>query len=169
MLIRPATRVDVEAMLAIYAPIVRDSAISFELEPPTPGEFARRLDAVPQGAPWLVAESGGAILGYAYASKFRERAAYRFTVETTVYVRDDMRRRGVARALYAELFTQLRAAGFATALAVIALPNPASVALHESLGFRPVGVFHRVGFKFDRWHDTGWWEFDLRAPDVGKS
>jgi len=163
MTIRMATGHDSAAMLAIYAPIVRDTAISFELEPPTVDEFASRIAKVQEHHPWLVFEEQGAILGYAYATTFRERAAYRFTAETTVYVRDDARRRGVARALYVDLFARLRAEGIMTALAAIALPNPASVALHESLGFRPIGVFHRVGFKFDRWHDTGWWERPLDA------
>jgi phosphinothricin acetyltransferase len=156
-MIRSASIADAAAMLETYAPIVRDTAISFELEPPTLDEFAARVAKVQEHAPWLVYDDDG-ILGYAYASKFRERPAYRFTVETTVYVRADARGKGVGRALYDELFRQLRELGFVTALAVIALPNPASVALHESIGFKPVGVFHRVGFKFDRWHDTGWWE-----------
>lgn len=156
-MIRSAGIADVAAMLAIYAPIVRETAISFELEPPTLDDFGGRVAKVQQYAPWLVCDDGG-ILGYAYASTFRERPAYRFTVETTVYVRADARGRGVGRALYDELFRQLRDRGFVTALAVIALPNPASVALHETVGFKPIGIFHRVGFKFDRWHDTGWWE-----------
>jgi phosphinothricin acetyltransferase len=152
--IRPAAPADAEGFLAIYAPIVRDTAISFELEPPTADEFRARMT---KAHLWLTAEEDG-ILGYAYAGIFRERPAYRFTAETTVYIHERARRRGVGRALYTELFRQLGERGFVTAVAGITLPNPSSVALHESIGFKPVGVFHKVGFKFGQWHDTGWWE-----------
>jgi phosphinothricin acetyltransferase len=123
LVIRSAGVRDIAPMLAIYAPIVRDTAISFELEPPSLDEFAGRVAKVQEHAPWLVCDDDG-ILGYAYASKFRERPAYRFTVETTVYVRADARGKGVGRALYDGLFRQLRERGFVMALAVIALPNP---------------------------------------------
>lgn len=165
----PAVRLarpdDAAGLLDIYAPIVRDTAISFELEPPTVADFRGRIERTLAHAPWLVLDDGG-LQGYAYATRFRDRPAYQWTVETTVYVRDSARRRGVGRALMAALLRCLELQGFATALAVIALPNDASVRLHERLGFRSIGVFHRVGFKFGRWHDTGWWERPLRE-DAG--
>ncbi len=157
--IRPAVPADAEAFLDIYAPIVRDTAISFELEPPTADELRARMA---KAHLWIAAEDDG-MLGYAYAAPFRDRAAYRFSVETTVYVHERARRRGVGRGLYAELFRQLAERRFVTALAVITLPNRSSVALHESMGFKPVGVFHNVGFKFETWHDTGWWEREVNA------
>ncbi len=156
--IRMATGDDAAAMAEIYAPVVRDTAISFELVPPTEDEFRSRIRGFLDLAPCLVAEDGGRVVGYAYGSAFRARPAYRFSVETTVYVREGERRRGVARALYGDLLPRLQRQRFRTAIAGVTLPNPASVGLHESLGFRPVGVFHRVGFKFGAWHDVGFWE-----------
>lgn len=160
--IRPALPGDADGILEIYAPIVRDTAISFELEPPSRDEIVRRISAAHA---WLVAEGAGRVLAYAYAGPFRPREAYRFSVEVTVYVRPDAHRRGIARALYDELFARLREKGFRQAIAAIALPNPASVALHERLGFRPVGVFRDVGFKFERWHDVGWWQRGLASAE----
>lgn len=160
--IRLAEETDAERMLAIYAPVVRETAISFELEPPTAEEFRRRICDPKEYAPWLVCESGGNILGYAYAGRFRARAAYQWTVEVTVYVNPDYQRRGVGRAVYTSLFECLRLLGFCGAIAVISLPNPASVALHESLGFEPIGVFNSVGYKLDDWHDAGWWQLELQ-------
>jgi phosphinothricin acetyltransferase len=165
--IRLATESDAEPMLAIYAPVVRDTAISFELEPPDANEFRSRIARVMQLAPWLVYEVDGAVAGYAYATRFRARPAYRFTAETTVYVHAAHRGRGVGRALYTVLLDALRLQGFRRAVGGIALPNDASVALHENAGFRPVGVFTRVGFKFGRWHDVGFWDMELAeaVPD----
>lgn len=162
--IRLATESDAEPMLAIYAPVVRDTAISFELEPPDAEEFRARIRGTLRLAPWLVLEEDGAVAGYAYAGTFRARPAYRFTVETTVYVHAAHRGRGAGRALYAALLGALRLQGFRRAVGGITLPNAASVALHESAGFRPVGAFTRVGFKFGRWHDVGFWELELAAP-----
>jgi phosphinothricin acetyltransferase len=155
-------------MLSIYGPVVERTAISFELEPPTPGEMARRIE---RGATWpfLVASEGSTLLGYAYAVAFRERPAYRFTVESTVYVAEDARRRGLARALYASLVACLDLLGYARVIAGITLPNPASVALHEALGFRPCALLERVGYKLGSWHDVGYWALPLRlARDGGE-
>lgn len=164
--IRLADRGDVEAMLAIYAPVVERTAISFELTPPSAEEFASRLDAVLARYPWLVCEIGGRAAGYAYASEFKARAAYQWSAETTVYVHADYRRRGVGRAAYSSLFACLRLQGFRAAYAGIALPNAASVALHESMGFERVGVYPKVGYKLGAWHDVGWWRLALAdAPD----
>ena len=159
--IRHAHTADVPAMLAIYGPLVRDTTISFEYEPPTIEEMAHRLYVVQRQYPWLVCERDGQMGGYAYASSFRSRPAYQWTAEVTVYVHADHQRRGVARALYLALLERLRAQGYRTAVAVITLPNPGSVALHEDLGFEPVGVFQRAGFKHGQWRDTGWWQLDL--------
>lgn len=160
--IRLARESDAGQMLDIYAPLVRETAISFELEPPTEEEFRRRVAATLEYAPWLVCESDSGILGYVYASRFRPRAAYQWTVEVTVYVASSSQRRGIGRALYTSLLECLRVQGFCSAVAVIALPNPASVALHEGLGFRQVGVFPAVGYKLGQWHDVGWWRTALR-------
>lgn len=160
--LRLAREADAESLLAIYAPLVRETPISFELEPPEVEEYRGRITTVLERTPWLVCQEEAAILGYAYASKFRPRPAYQWTVETTVYVHSKHHKRGVGRALYETLFDCLRLQGYRTALAVIALPNLASVALHEKVGFRPVGVFHDVGYKLERWHDVGFWELSLR-------
>lgn len=152
---------DAAVCAAIYAPHVTDGATSFEEEAPGAAEMGRRIAAAHV---WLVHEAGG----YAYASRHRERAAYRLTAETSVYVAPSAQGRGVGRALYDALLAELAARGFHVALAGITLPNPASVALHEAVGYRPVGVFEAVGFKFGRWHDVGWWQLALpAAPAAG--
>ena len=163
--IRLAIVDDAPQIHAIYAPIVAETAVSFELEPPSVEEMSQRIETTLFTLPWIVCEQGG-IIGYAYAGVFRSRPAYQWTVEVSVYVHADHRGKGVARALYISLFECLRVQGYRTALAGIALPNSASVALHEGLGFRSVGVFHHVGYKLGAWHDVGWWELLLqRLPD----
>ncbi len=157
MRIRAVTASDADEIAAIYAPIVRDTAISFETEPPTSAEIGSRIAHIAKRFPWLVAEVDGRVAGYAYACPHRDRAAYRWSVDVTVYVHSDFRRRGVGEALYRDLFHQLRQLGYQSAFAGITLPNPASVGLHESLGFRPIGMYERVGFKHGSWHNTGWW------------
>ena len=163
--IRDATTADVPAMLAIYRPFVTESAVSFELEAPSEEEFARRLADAQSRWAWLVAQDHGGVTGYAYAGQYKSRAAYRWSVETAVYVHDDRRRRGVGSALYRALFARLAATGFCTAYAGVTLPNEASVRLHERAGFTRIGVFERAGWKFGRWHDVSWWQRELRdAP-----
>lgn len=149
-------------MLAIYAPIVRNTAISFELEPPTIAEFKSRVTEYLNVAPWVVCESENIIVGYSYAGRHRARAAYQWSVDVSVYVAANQHRRGVGRALYTSLIECLRLQGFYNAYAGITLPNPASVALHESLGFQPVGVYRDVGYKLGQWHSVGWWALALR-------
>lgn len=159
--LRLATPDDAAAVRAIYAPYVRDTTVSFELQVPEVDEVAGRITRTLERFPWLVAEEPSRILGYAYAGPHRDRPAYQWTAEVSVYTASDAHRRGLGRALYTALFDLLRLQGLATALAGIAQPNPASVAFHEALGFRPVGVYPRVGFKHGAWRDVGWWSLRL--------
>ncbi len=170
MTIRIAEPSDTEAVAAIYAPVVRDTAISFELEPPSAEEMRSRIVATLKALPWLVSLDGhGAVNGYVYASKHRERAAYQWSVDVTAYVREDARGQGVGKRLYAQLFGELVRLGYFQAFAGIALPNEASVALHESLGFEPLGIYRKVGFKHGAWRDVGWWQKQLQVPAVEPS
>jgi phosphinothricin acetyltransferase len=163
--LRLATARDAPALADIYRSSVEDSCISFEAEAPAGDEMARRLATLSPVAPWLVAVEEGSVLGYAYAQKHRDRAAYRFSADASVYVAQVARRRGVARSLYTALFQSLRLQGYFAVHAGVTLPNPASVGLHEALGFLPVGVYPAVGFKLGRWCDVGWWQLEL-APRV---
>lgn len=159
-----ATPDDAAAMLAIYAPIVRDSAISFELEPPSVEAFRAKVEGLLATHPWIVAcDSSGAVAGYAYATRFRARPAYDWSAETSVYVDGEHRGAGVGLALGAGLIELLERQGFATAVAGIALPNDPSRALHRRLGYRPVGRFGRVGFKHGSFHDVEFWERGLEG------
>lgn len=160
--IRSATPQDAHALLAIYAPYVERTTVSFEVEPPTVEDFRERMEKALAGWAWLVASEDGRIAGYAYGTSHRERAAYRWSVETSAYLDPAFHRRGVARALYFALFDALRARGYCNAYAGIALPNDASIALHRNVGFEPIGVFRAVGRKFDAWHDVSWWQRRLR-------
>ncbi len=157
-MIRVADRRDAAAIAAIYAAEVLEGTATFEIEPPTAAEIAQRMTVDGGRLPWLVWDEAGAVLGYAYASGYRARAAYDRTVETTVYVARGAQGRGVGRQLYAALLDRLIAAGFAQALGVIALPNEASVALHEASGFRQVARLERMGYKFGRRLDVGYWQ-----------
>ncbi len=157
---------DAAACASIYRPYVLGSAISFEEEPPDEREFARRIERMSLTHPWLIAERDRAAIGFAYGSLHRERAAYRWAADVAVYVAADHQRAGVGRALYQALLPLLRRQGLYVACAGVTLPNPASVALHEALGFTPVGVYRRIGFKRGQWHDVGWWQLEL-APAGG--
>ena len=163
--LRPADVSDAAAVAAVYAPYVLGSVASFEQEPPHADEVARRMLAGPR-KPWWVAERDGAVVGYAYASAYRARPAYRWSVETSVYLAANEHRRGTGLALYERLLADVRALGYVSAYAGITLPNPGSVALHERLGFTTAGVFHAAGFKDGAWHDTGWWQRSLCSPPV---
>jgi len=164
MRIRRATADDAAAIASIYAPYVTASIVSFEAEAPDEAEIARRIESGADLYPWLVAGEGDdPPLGYTYACAFRPRPAYRFTVETTVYVADGAHRRGIGTSLYRALLPLLEAQGFAQAIAAITLPNEASVRLHEGLGFAQVGTYERVGFKFREWRSVGLWQRPL-AP-----
>ncbi|MBB6051195.1 arsinothricin resistance N-acetyltransferase ArsN1 family B [Armatimonas rosea] len=164
--LRLATPADAAQVQAIYAPYVTGTTISFELEPPTVEQLAQRISATLLFFPWLVAEESGRIVGYAYASPHRERLAYRWSVDVSVYVAPFHQRQGVGRALYTELFALLVRQGFYQAFAGITLPNAPSVGLHESLGFVPIGTYRNVGFKAGAWRDTGWWQKQLQPPSV---
>jgi phosphinothricin acetyltransferase len=160
--IRLATGRDAGQIAEIYAPIVRDTIISFEVEPPTANEMRRRIENTLVRLPWLVCERQDRVAGYAYAGEHSPRAAYRWSVDVSAYVHESERRTGVGRALYRSLFAVLALQGFYNAYAGITLPNPASVGLHEALGFQPVGVYRGVGYKLGAWHDVGWWQLSLQ-------
>jgi phosphinothricin acetyltransferase len=159
---RRATAGDAAAIASIYAPYVRASVVSFETEAPDETEICSRIEGLGDHYPWLVACDGeGAVLGYAYACPFRTRPAYRFSVETTVYVADGAHRRGIGSLLYRALLPVLEAQGFTQAIGAITIPNEASVRLHESLGFVRVGTYEKVGFKLGEWRSVGLWQRPL--------
>ena len=155
---RLATPNDAPSILDIYGPLVRDSPVSFELQPPTEEQMRGRVAKVLEAKPWIVCEVDGNVAGYAYATAFRSRPAYRWSAEVSAYVADAHRRRGVGSCLYRSLLEILRLQGYVSAYAGITLPNPASVRLHEQLGFQSIGVFRAAGYKFESWHDVGWWQ-----------
>jgi L-amino acid N-acyltransferase YncA len=160
--IRLARESDAAAISAIYAPYCESTPVSFETSAPSPEEFAARIQNITAHWPWLVLEDNGSVAGYAYAGRHRERAAYRWAVDTAVYVDEQYHRRGVGRALYATLFNVLREQGYFKACAGITIPNPASVALHEAVGFTLVGVYRGIGFKHGSWHDVAWFEAEVQ-------
>lgn len=161
--LRAAEPADASAIAAIYAPYVTDTAISFEQVAPTSEVIATRMTSRPR-LPWWVAVDDTTIVGYAYASPYRGRAAYRWSVEVSAYVASSHHGRGVGTALYQQLLAELPELGFVSAYAGVALPNPASVRLHERVGFELIGVFRNVGHKFGTWHDVGWWQLRLAEP-----
>jgi phosphinothricin acetyltransferase len=166
MLIRDAdSDRDAAACAAIYAPYVTDTVISFEYEAPTAAEMGERIERLMTTHAWLVAEDAGEILGYAYGCPHRERAAYKWATEVSVYVDARNQRRGAGRALYEALFDRLAEKGYRIALGGIALPNEASVGLHRACGFIPVGVYKGIGYKQDAWWDVEWWQLELASDD----
>jgi L-amino acid N-acyltransferase YncA len=158
---------DADACAAIYAPHVEGSAVSFEEEAPGAAEMAARIERYGRSHAWLVAEREGRVVGYAYATAFNERPAYRWSASVSVYVGAEARGGGVGRALYEALFARLRERGFRTACAGITLPNEASLRLHESLGFEQVGLNRRIGWKHGAWRDVGWFQLGLAPPGEG--
>ena len=170
--LRPATPDDAGAIAAIYAPHVLAGTVSFETEAPDARAIRTRMASSAGLYPWIVATyqestGGGAtggVLGYAYATRFSERDAYRWVVETSIYVADVAQRQGIGRLLYEALVDTLRAQGFAQAIGRIALPNSSSISLHESVGFRRAGVFRGVGYKHGQWIDVGYWQCALAEP-----
>lgn len=158
---------DAPACAAIYAPHVEAAPVSFEERPPDAAELAARIERTQATHPWLVAERGGEVVGYAYACPHRQRSAYRWSVDVSVYVATGQLGQGIGRALYTALIEHLRAQRFRMAFAGITLPNPASVALHERLGFVQVGRMREVGWKAGAWRDVGWWQLELAPPAPG--
>jgi L-amino acid N-acyltransferase YncA len=160
--LRLAAPADAAAIAAIYAPYCTDHINSFETEPPGAEEMAARIAKTLQQFCWLVLDTGSDVAGYAYASRHRERAAYRWSVDVAVYVNTKHQRKGVGRRLYEALLPVLAAQNYYRAYAGIALPNEASIGLHEAVGFEPTGIYHAVGYKLGAWRDTGWWERELQ-------
>lgn len=164
MRLRAATPDDAAAIARIYAPYVTESAVSFETAPPDAFQMRARIEAAGDHYPWIVAvDADGGLAAYAYAAAFRARAAYRYAVETSVYVEKAAQKRGLGRQLYEALLQRLEAQGYAQAIASITLPNGASVRLHEALGFAAAGIYRQVGYKMGGWHDVGLWQRAL-AP-----
>ena len=160
---RIAERRDVTDMLRIYSPFILEGTTSFETVVPTETEFWQRVNNILQQTPWLVAEASGKVIGYAYAGPHRDRAAYRFTRELSVYINPTYAGRGVGSVLYEKVINLLRAQGYATVLAGVTLPNPASENFHRKFGFEPVGIYRRVGFKLGAFRDTSWWQMAIRT------
>jgi L-amino acid N-acyltransferase YncA len=159
IMIRPATMADAAAVVAIYNHFVLETIVTFEEQPIDSAEMSRRIESVQQASlPWLVAEQHGTVLGYAYAGKWKERIGYRFSVESSVYCAPSATGRGLGTRLYGALLPLLRERGVHAVIGGIALPNDASVALHEKLGMRKVAHFEQTGFKFGRWIDVGYWQ-----------
>ena len=159
--VRVAVETDASAIAAIYAPYVRETAISFEETPPEPYEMAARMASILEVYPFLVFDDGERVLGYAYGSSHRSKPAYRWSVETTVYVDGQAHRKGIGRLLYVELLDLLTQQGFHSAFAGIVPPNEKSIGLHEAIGFSHLGTFAEIGFKFGKLQDLGWWRRTL--------
>jgi phosphinothricin acetyltransferase len=160
-MIRPVAAGDVEAIHAIYAPIVRETIVSFETQAPSAAELGTRID---KSHEWLVCERESRVVGYAYAAPFHDRAGYKWSVEVSIYLGPDARGSGLGKELLSALLDRLKERGFVNAFAGIALPNPASVRLFESFGFEAVARHRQVGFKLGGWHDVGWWQLRLNPP-----
>lgn len=165
MEIRLASVNDAGRILDIYAPYVEKTAVSFEYNVPTKEEMETRIKNVSSKYPWIVFEEGNEILGYVYASKHRERSAYRWSVDVSIYIKEGCHGRGIGKALYTALFQILKYQGYYNAYAGIGLPNEKSVGIHEYFGFKQIALYSKVGYKFGKWYDTGWWELSLMEHD----
>lgn len=164
-LVRDATSADAGVCAEIYAPYVRDTAITFELEPPSEARMAERIETALSGHAWLVLVEDEQVIGYAYGSDYKSRAAYRWACEVSVYLLGDRHRGGGGRALYEALFDRLAGRGFRTVVAGMTLSNEASLGLHAAVGFEPVGTYRRIGWKLDAWHDVAWAQRSLVSLD----
>ncbi len=162
--IRPVNNNDTEQILDIYKPYVERTSTSFEYVVPTKDEFSERIKKVTSFYPWLVYVEQDKILGYAYASKHREREAYQWSADVSVYLREEARGKGIGTELYSYLFSLLKEQGICNLYAGISLPNAASTGLHEKMGFKKIAEFHNVGYKLGKWWNVGYWE--LRLNDV---
>lgn len=163
--VRDGSVADAAACAAIYAPYVTGTQVTFETEPPTAEQMAGRIETAAKSCAWLVLEDDGRVVGYAYAGRFHARPAYRWACEVSVYLETGRRRTGGGRALYETLLARLAERGYRIAVAGMTLPNEASVGLHETLGFEPVGTYRRIGYKLGRWHDVAWMQRRLLDDD----
>lgn len=167
--IRVGAEGDTGAITDIYTSIVEDTHFSFETTPPAESEMAGRIRETLERFPWVVCEYDGRVVGYSYASPHNDRSAYQWSIDVSVYIGEEWQRRGVAQGLYESLFALLRRQGFYTAYAVIALPNPPSVALHKDLGFERVGLYEKAGYKHGDWRDVSHWELLLQPHEIPPS
>lgn len=165
MIIRLAAASDAEQILNIYAPYVKNTVISFETEVPTREDMESRIGHSQEKHVWIVLEENNEILGYAYSSKHRERSAYRWSVDVSVYIKEGFHRRGIGKVLYTSLLEIIKCQGYCNVYAGICLPNEKSVGIHEYFGFRKIAHYSRVGYKLGNWHDVGWWELFLQQHD----
>ncbi len=163
---------DNQAVLAVYKPYIENTAITFEYDVPASEAFLERIKHISTAYPWLVCLQNNEVIGYAYASKYRDRAAYQWAAESAVYLTEGAHRKGIARVLYETLFDILRFLGYTNLYAIITLPNPKSVGFHQAMGFQEIGIFRKVGYKFDEWHDVIWFERHLMGhgdnPEIPK-
>lgn len=161
---------DSHAVLAVYKPYIESTAITFEYDVPDSETFLERIKNVTAGYPWLVCLQDNEVIGYAYASKYRDRAAYQWAAEAAIYLKVDVHRKGIARILYQALFEILRLQGYTNLYAIITLPNEKSVGFHQAMGFEEIGIFRKVGYKLGKWHDVIWFEKHLKehgeAPHI---
>ena len=164
--IRPVKLSDAPEILEIYTPYIKNTPITFETQVPSLKSFQERMEKITQRYPYLVCEQEGKVVGYAYASQYRERAAYRYSIELSIYVDQSCQRQGIGKALYTQLFQQLKTYGFYTAYACITMPNENSVRLHQAFGFQKIGVFHNAGYKAGKWLDVLWMEKPLKEYGV---
>lgn len=159
--LRSVRRDEAATLCDIYRPYVEHTAISFETECPSVAEFAARIEKISSKYPWLVCESQGQVVGYAYASQHRERAAYRWSVDVAIYLEQQFHGCGIGSLLYRRLLSEVKELGYLNALAGIALPNEKSIGLHRSMGFKHIGIYQSVGYKLGKWHDVSWWQLRL--------
>lgn len=164
-MLRVARPSDARGILAIYAPYIANTSFTFETEVPTENDFADRISTYLKNWPWLVYEIDGVIAGYAYAGRYRERVAYQWGVEASIYIHDDYQKLGIARALYDALIKILRIQGFRNVYAVINLPNDKSVKFHEACGFKYFATYEKVGYKLGQWKNVGWWQLIINEYD----
>jgi L-amino acid N-acyltransferase YncA len=164
--IRPATLTDAAQILNIYQPYITSSSITFEEKIPSLEEFSLRIQNGMKLHPWLVAEKDNQIIGYAYASKFRERESYRWSCELSLYIIEEFQNKGVAQQLYGSIIDIVKQQGYAIAIAVITLPNEKSVRFHEKIGFKQLFIFPKIGYKLNRWHDVLWMSLTLQPHNL---
>lgn len=169
MILRIAHRDDAEDVLKIYAPFIRETSLTFEIEIPSVTDFSNRITSYLKDWPWIIAESDGEIAGYAYASKYRERKGYQWSVECSIYLAEQFMSSGIATRLYAALFDILKLQGYRNVYAVINLPNDRSVRFHEKMGFKWFATYEKVGYKLGKWKDVGWWVLIVNDYDLEPS